>query len=314
MTRQQFLALLDGITTWKREGSRAPHKPLLILLALGRLSRGEPERFAPYDWYHDALLRLLSDYGPWRKVHHPEMPFWRLQRDGLWDIPEAVGLRRSGKERGGGVSPRSLRESGARGGFPQPVFDLLASDAQLVEIAATRLLAGHFPEGFHDEIRDAVRLESPLLAAEEPESYAVVRKPRDPVFRRAVITAYERRCAMCGFDVRLDDRLLGLEAAHIRWHSCGGPDRVPNGLALCILHHRALDRGAIGLRPDAVSRRATYRLIVSDELSGGSDAFRQLVGINDQPLRPPQAPHFRPDPQFVRWHRKEVFRGEPRAA
>lgn len=310
MTRQRFLEILDGITTWKRGDRRAPHKPLLLLLALGRLSRGETDRFAPYDWYHDELLRLLAAYGPWRASYKPHMPFWRLRRDDLWEIPEADALRRAGKERGGDVAPRWLREFGAQGGFPTPVFDLLASDPELVESAANRILAGHFPEGLHDEIRDAVRLESPLLAAEEPEQYTAVRMPRDPAFRRAVITAYERRCAVCGFDVRLDDRLLGIEAAHIRWHAYGGPDCVPNGLALCILHHRALDGGAIGLR----GAGGSYRLIVSSELSGGSDAYRQLVGISGQPLREPQAPRFLPDPQYVGWHRKEVFRGEPRAA
>lgn len=314
MTRKPLLSLLEGITTWKRGGTRAPHKPLLLLLALGRVWRGESDRFAPYGWYHEELLRLLADFGPWRSVHHPEMPFWRLQRDRLWEIPEADSLRRAGKERGGDVSPRWLNEFGARGGFPRPVHDLLASDPELVEIAAARLLAGHFPDGLHDEIREAVGLESALMAAEETTPYSALRKARDPAFRRKVITAYERRCAMCGFDVRLDDRLLGLEAAHIRWHAYGGPDRVPNGLALCILHHRALDRGAVGLRRDGVSDREPYRLIVSNELSGGSDAFRQLVGINDQPICPPQAPSLLPDPKFVRWHRKQVFRGEPRAA
>ena len=97
---------------------------------------------------------------------------------------------------------------------------------------------------------------------------------RDPKFRRTVLTAYERRCAICDFDVRLDDDLLGLDAAHIKWHAAGGPDRVPNGLALCKLHHHALDRGAIGLNPAA---NLGFTLLVSQELSGTSEDFQRLV-------------------------------------
>ena len=108
---------------------------------------------------------------------------------------------------------------------------------------------------------------------------------------------------------RLDDDLLGLDAAHIKWHAAGGPDMVPNGLALCKLHHHALDRGAIGLT--AVSGRE-LRLLVSQELSGTSEAFRQLVDARGRPVRKPQEHAQLPGPAFVDWHRREVFRGEPR--
>ena len=60
---------------------------------------------------------------------------------------------------------------------------------------------------------------------------------RDPKFRGHVLTAYEHRCAICDYDVRLDDELVGIDAAHIHWHGYGGPDEVPNGLALCSQHH-----------------------------------------------------------------------------
>ena len=46
------------------------------------------------------------------------------------------------------------------------------------------------------------------------------------------------------------DGLIAADAAHIRWHAHGGPDEVPNGLALCALHHRLFDHGAITMRED----------------------------------------------------------------
>ena len=114
-----------------------------------------------------------------------------------------------------------------------PVSGLrLASNASigLVEAAAELLLDGHFPESMHDAIRERVGLRRETaggasLVREEPEAddAAVPRRPRDPDFRDAVLRAYERRCAVCDFDLRIADDLFGLEAAHIKWHAAGGP-------------------------------------------------------------------------------------------
>ena len=73
------------------------------------------------------------------------------------------------------------------------------------------------------------------------------RQRRDPNFRANVLRAYEYRCAVCGFDVRLGPSPVALEAAHIKWHQAGGPDLEVNGLALCVLHQRLFDRGAFTL-------------------------------------------------------------------
>ena len=308
MNREEFLTALDNLNVWKRGGVRAPHKPLLLLLALGRLSQDE-KRLVRYEDVEARLRQLLERFGPPRQVTHPEFPFWHLQTDGIWEIPDRDSLPK--KKGGRSVSAATLRKLGVQGGLPTGLDQLLRTDPELIETAAVTLLNGHFPESFHTPIRDAVGLADPMALETRTEYGTTRRRRRDPNFRRAVMTAYERRCAVCDFDVRLDDDLLGLDAAHIKWHAAGGPDMVPNGLALCKLHHHALDRGAIGLT--AVSGRE-LRLLISQELSGTSEAFRQLVDARGRPLREPQEHAQLPDPGFVDWHRREVFRGEPRTS
>ncbi len=44
MTPDEILKAFDNIRVWQRGDRRAPHKPLLILLALGNLARGEKSR------------------------------------------------------------------------------------------------------------------------------------------------------------------------------------------------------------------------------------------------------------------------------
>lgn len=307
MTRDEFLRRLGELRIWREAGTRAPHKPLLLLLALGRLVRGAPRLGSFGRDIEQPLKELLEHFGPPRRVHHPEHPFRRLLTDGLWEIPGFEGLPTTGW---GDLRPKYLREHEVAGGFPEPVQRLLLGDRELVEQAAARLLADHFPESLHQAIRDEVGLHDSVLR-EDPALELTARRRRDPRFRDAVLTAYERRCAVCDYDIRLSDDLFGLDAAHIRWHSHGGPDTIPNGLALCAFHHRAFDRGAIGLAPIRENR---FALLVSRRLSGQGEVFRQLVDARGRPLRPPQEKEFLPDRDFVDWHRAQVFQGEPRSA
>lgn len=63
-------------------------------------------------------------------------------------------------------------------------------------------------------------------------------------FRRLVLDAYRHRCAVCELRVR-----PLLDAAHILPDSRGGRPVVQNGLGLCALHHRAMDRGLLRVLP-----------------------------------------------------------------
>jgi putative restriction endonuclease len=41
MKRDDTIHLFDALNVWSRGDQRAPHKPLLVLYALGRWSRGD---------------------------------------------------------------------------------------------------------------------------------------------------------------------------------------------------------------------------------------------------------------------------------
>jgi putative restriction endonuclease len=91
---------------------------------------------------------------------------------------------------------------------------------------------------------------------------------------------------------------------YIRWHQAGGPDQESNGLALCVLHHKIFDLGAFTLSHEGV-------MLVSDQ-ANGTGLHEALLRHHGKPVRPPQRPEWKPDPDFLDWHGREVFQGRHR--
>lgn len=87
------------------------------------------------------------------------------------------------------------------------------------------------------------------------------RRLHQPLFRARVLQAYESRCSMC----HLRHASL-LDASHILddKHALGQPI-VPNGLALCKIHHAGFDQNIIGVSPDL---EISVRRDILDEVDG----------------------------------------------
>jgi len=279
------------IVVWKQGERRAPHKPLLLLMALGRLARGDDRLgFAECE---GELRDLIRDFGPGHTRRQPELPFHHLQSDGLWTIvAEGEHVNPSG-----GPSARLLRDREAYGWFPAADARRLRSEPGLLEKIVRAVLDNHFPESLHADILDRVSLD---LGRE-----TVVRRRRDPRFRERVLTAYQHRCSVCGLDVRINGNSVGLEAAHIKWHQAGGPDVEGNGLALCALHHKLFDLGAFTLLEDR-------RVVVSERAHGGPQFETVLLRHHGRPLATPTREAYAPALDHARWHRDNVFKQDMR--
>jgi putative restriction endonuclease len=288
-------AKLGELTVWTRGGKRAPHKPLLVLLALARLKCGLHD--LPYTECEPILTSLLREFGAPSSTLHPEYPFWRLQNDGVWVVDSQ---RRMSSRASNTDPPRTeLRAAKAIGRFSPEVQRELLAEPQLIDATARRLLNENFPSSLHDAILSAIGMD---LTGDEVATRT--RRQRDPEFRRSVLQAYGYRCAICSVDLRLGNLSIGLEAAHIRWHQAFGPDVVSNGLALCALHHKLFDFGAISLDDK-------LKLIVSEQANGSVGLEELLLRHHGNQLRRAVQREDAPRLEFVRWHRMEVFK--PRA-
>jgi len=63
MNAQELITRITALNVWKKGDQRAPHKPLLLLLALGRI-HAELPRLIPFDQIDAKLTQLLQDFGP----------------------------------------------------------------------------------------------------------------------------------------------------------------------------------------------------------------------------------------------------------
>ncbi len=280
------------ITMWKSGGKRAPHKPLLVLYAIGCLL-GNKSRLMPYEEVEKGLKELLMAFGPSTASLRAEYPFWRLQNDNLWEVEDSERFRVTAS---GDPIRTELINLNARGGFNINVFEALKKSTQTLREIVEEILNDNFPDSIHEDILHATGIDLENLDT---------RSKRDPLFRNKVLRAYENRCAVCGFDVRMDHYPIALEAAHIMWHQAGGPDEENNGIALCIMHHKLFDRGAFTLSD-------TMEILVSDRANGSQGFNEWLMDFHGKKIKHPQRTVYMPHQEFVEWHVRQVFQGESR--
>lgn len=294
MTRTEIIQRFENLRQWGSGGERAPHKPLLALYAIGKLLRGEDRLISYADDIEENLKNLLREFGPRQDSYNPQYPFWRLQKDGIWEVSDADNIRQTAS---GDPYITDLREHNASGGFNETIFEQLQNDSELTFDIIRSLLDAHFPVSLHKEILQTVNIELPLQPFDT--------RTHTSNFRANVLRAYEYKCAVCGFDVKLGNVPVALDACHIQWQAAGGPDEAMNGLALCVMHHKLFDRGVFTL-----SRQ--LQILVSDNAHGSLGLQEWLMAFHGETINFPQRRSCYPREEFIDWHVREVFQGDYR--
>lgn len=301
MTRDELFHLLTRLRRARVGEVRVPHKPLLLLWLFGRLA-ATGTTLTSYEQAEEPVSRLINEFGP--PVANPSaarqraaMPFVHLERE-LWDLRDGLG-----QEIGPDAPERRAWLIGRNAvGRLRPEVEFLLADRTALAEAARLLLDRHFTPVLSELICAEVDLDVAALNSADAPMISRRRPPaRRPGFAEEVLLAYAYQCAMCGFDGALGRTPVGIEAAHVRWHSQNGPDEIANALALCALHHALLDLGVLGITEDR-------RISVSPLYVARSDAGRAVDALAGKPLlasRPGQPPV---DIVYVTWHKIQVFK------
>lgn len=278
----------------QRDGQRSPHKPLLVLLALGQIvATGRSDLAWSEAEVH--LADLVAEFGrPSRTSRRQSAayPFTRLRSDLVWVLDHDVPMD--------DVGP--LADHHVTGRFEASVESALRDNPALLNRVAHLLVETQFPPTIAPDVLVAVGLD-PDLVLRVGVGEPTVERRRDPRWRANILQAWDRQCAFCGYDGQIAGATAGIDAAHVRWFAFDGPDDLDNGLALCTLHHKLFDLGVLGLDEGHVIR-------VSAAFTARTPAGRMLYDLHGRELQP-RPGTIPPGLQHVQWHGREVFKAEP---
>ncbi|MGN6330719.1 MAG: phosphorothioated DNA-binding restriction endonuclease [Motilibacteraceae bacterium] len=288
---EDAVSRLLALRQHQQDGKRSPHKPLLVLLALGRLS-SEGTSELRWSQVRDQLADLLADFGrPSRTAPRQAAayPFTHLRSDGVWTLSADVEMDKV----------RPLDTLDPIGRLDPGIEQVLKNRPGAVEQVARAIVDAQFPPSLADDVLEAVGLAEIAPAGQVTE---LIRR-RSTAWRLEVLDRWDRSCAFCGFDGQLGRGVVAVEAAHVRWFNHGGPNDADNGLALCSLHHKLLDVGALGLSAAGVIK-------VSGLFVARTEAGRAVYDLHGRELTPRPGTVL-PAAEHLAWHDREVSKGEP---
>lgn len=155
------LAKLARLRQNSSSGSPAPHKPLLFLLALGRLQQNGSSEL-PWSVAAEDLADLITRFTPPARTsprQRAAYPYTRLRADGVWLLDRDVSMDSVGE----------LNAAPVTGRFEPSLEAALREDPALTREVARRLATENFEEAdTAREVLQAVGLDPDEILARQP--------------------------------------------------------------------------------------------------------------------------------------------------
>jgi putative restriction endonuclease len=288
-----WLQKLATLRIDRARGNPAPHKPLLLLVILEMVEKGEitsrelflsPDLAFRFSVFWSVVAR--------RRKQPPEvrLPFHHLESSGIWQPLTADG------------QPSPDKKMTAMVRFDEQFFECLA-DYKFRD-RAQRILIETEPY-FQPEERVALYSMLQIRPAaseirENQELYKTsVQVGRDARFRiEVVIVAYKHTCALTGYRMTTLAMESIVDAAHIhQFHNSRNND-PRNGMALSKNAHWQFDRGLWSVNDD-------YRVLVNREkFREEGMAGQRLTDFEGRRISLPDDPRYWPEQDSLEWHRR----------
>jgi putative restriction endonuclease len=156
MNQESLLQRFAHIRTWKKEGFEAPHKALVLLMALAHVQRNA--RWLSFRAVDGPLKGLIEQFGQGTATGNPEEPFWRLKNDSglFWEIRGNVPAARKGDS--DAPTGQELLDWNAEAGFTDDVYEALRQNPRWVVDLAEAVYGAHPVGNSREEVFRAVGL------------------------------------------------------------------------------------------------------------------------------------------------------------
>lgn len=294
---------------------QAPHKPFLLLSVMDHFAQGEiSENFIePSIELIDTFNIYWSSIMPLGSKGNMAYPFPRLHNDNVWKlVPTPDGKGRINIE--SIFSMIKLRKVCIGAKFGEGLFKLMIKPGTREQLRAA-LINTYFAEDIRPKVVEcgtvnikAYEYSKELLreAKDIKKSWDKIDKDekservRDQGFRKAIVTLYEHRCALCGIRMLTPEGHTIVEAAHVKPWSESHDDLPTNGMALCRLCHWSFDEGLMSVG-------TKYEVLVSKAVNMDRNYPGHILTLSDRNIIKPEKIDFWPDQKNLEWHRGKVF-------
>jgi len=282
---------------------RAPHKPFLLLSVMDHFAQGvitknfiEPsfELVETFNLYWSGIMPLGS-------MTSMAYPFYHLNSEGFWHLDPDKKVPVTS------VSKLRKKYNGAK--FDNDLFQLLVQPDTREQLRAV-IINTYFAKEIRPTVVECgnVNIKSYeysqeiLKVAEKTVPFAEQKndKVRDQGFRKAIVTLYEHRCAMCGIRMLTPEGHTVVEAAHVVPWSESYDDRPTNGMSLCRLCHWSFDEGLM-----SVGKK--YEVLVSKHVNKERNFPGHMLTLSDRSIFKPDEEKFWPGQDNLEKHRKGTF-------
>lgn len=292
----------------------APHKPFLLLAVLDHISMGliKSNFITPDYELVETFSRYWSKIMPLGSKGNMAYPFFHMDSEPFWHLSPRPGVHIPA---GRGIySIKRIRELFLGASLDEELFPFLMMDHLRDKLRET-LITNYFAKEIQpvlrvqgDINREAFEYSEKLLQISEaaPDAFSSdngdekKRTVRDQGFRRAIVTLYEHRCALCGIRMMTPIGHTVVEAAHIEPWNLNHDDRPNNGMALCRLCHWSFDEGLMTVNKD-------YEVKVSKTVRQDNNFPGHILTLSDRPIFKPGQAKFWPAQDNLDYHRKKIF-------
>lgn len=293
---------------------QAPHKPFLLLSVMDMVAQNViTENFIEPSF---ELVETFNTYWatimPGGTKGNMAYPFPRLKTDGFWHLVPNPGYENHINIDFSSMT--RLREVCAGARFDEELFQLICKPetreqlrAVLIstyfapEIRAAVVECGNVNYQSHEYSKKLLKIAEGKPEFDKPgDAESRNNRVRDQGFRRAIVTLYEHRCALCGIRMLTPDGHTVVEAAHVKPWSESHDDRPTNGMALCRLCHWSFDEGLM-----SVGKK--YEVLVSNRVQVEKNLPGHILTLSDRSIFRPVEHSLWPTQNNLKWHRKEVF-------
>lgn len=290
---EKFLKEINKMKVHVANGKPALKKPLLLLLVISKFESGDfNENKITFNEIERELTELIENYGGRAsssdvKANHP---FQYLNSSSFWNLKLPKGIKMTHSR----DLPKSiLRNIETYASIDEELYILLKNSRKARAILSKFILNKWWTDTIQEELINVLNLPTNIFFNEEQVT-------RNKDFAQLVLANFRYRCAFCGFTSNFNNKVFGLDGAHIRWFSYAGPDTVDNGLALCKFHHWAFDKGVLSVNP------RTLEILISSKFVGRDDSSIALIeGLKGKSLYPHK--ETRPNKIYLEWHNDSIF-------